>query len=1052
MKKIKQLILFVLVLGPILVSAQRLVKGTVTGEDGELLPGVNIVEKGTDNGASTDFDGNYTLTTEADNAVLEFSFIGYRATDRNVDSDGVINVVLEVDNQQLEEVVIIGYGSVVKKDMTGSVSSIDPNQRDLDNAKSVGDFLTGRAAGVQVNSMGSEPGAALSIKIRGVNSLTSSTEPLYVIDGVIVDSANEDTIDTSGSYASPQNGIAGINPRDIEDIQILKDASATAIYGSRGSNGVVLITTKRGKNGKAKFNFATSTSVGNVANLYDVLETNDYVSFRNDAQESLGYNPAFHVYPDGSFVGYQTFVDDPTTTERLEGISWKDEVFQTSINNDFRLSASGGGDNGNYFVAAGLIKSEGTIPGTSADVADFVINVNQDLSDKLKLGAKISTTYTKNSASQGTESLGSARHNIMKQINSYAPIKDFQENIDDSGVDEADYIDGPMAWIIGYDDLSNDVRLQGAIKLDYKFSDIFTYRVLFGADYRNKERKRWWGNELNKGNQVNGEATLATLNRFRYNIDNTLMFKYKFNKNHKINGTVGVIFDQRKITNTANRASGFADHSLRADGISYGEIYSPVVYIKETETILSFLGRVNYSYKNKYLVSATFRADGSGKFSSENRFSYFPSFALAWNAKNESFLEDVDFVSQLKLRTSWGLTGNQNIPNYRTLTPFNAANPPLSDGSGGAINAFVPTNLANPGLKWETTSQYNAGFDFGIVDNRFTLTTDVYYKEISDLLLDVQVGPSTGFKSYYANQGNLTSKGLEFTVFANVIDKKFSWDVFGNIGFNKNEIKSLGIPVADYGQESYSAFLGAQVSGGRYLHVPVNIYAEGQAPGLFYGYKTDGIINTPEKLASAPTVAGQAPQMGDVYIQDLDGDGSLTGADLAIIGDPNPDFTYGFGTTMSYGNFHLDVMFTGSYGAEIINGNSLPEAYAEPNSKNIRKEAYFDAWSTENPDGTYPRVGYNLADKTGLTDRIVEDASFLRLSNVNFSYNIPMEGVRSIDGINVSVSGQNLLLFTDYSGYDPEITSFPFSKGKVGIDWNGFPNQRRFTLGLNVSF
>lgn len=1055
MKEFKRLFLLSLFLVPSILFAQKTIRGVVKGDNGELLPGVGVVEKGTTNGTTTDFDGVYIIELESNDATLAYSFIGYKITEIKIKGN-TQNVTLEIDHQQLDEIVVIGYGTIAKKDLTGAVTSLNPDQRNLDVAKSIGDFLTGRAAGVQVNSLGSQPGAPISIKIRGVNSLTSSTEPLYVIDGVIVDSSDEDTINPSGTYEAPQNGIAGINPRDIEDIQILKDASATAIYGSRGSNGVILITTKRGKKGKAKFNFATTTSMGNVTNLYTVLETMDYVDFQNDIKDSQGFIPKYYVYPDDSFAVFendeQYMIDNSDSIERLEGVNWADEIFQTSVATDMRLSVSGAGENGNYFIAGGVIKSEGNIPDTSSDVIDFVININQNLTKRLKLGTKISTTYTKNSASQGTEGLGSARFNIMKQINSYAPIRNDVENIDGSDVDPDNYIDGPEAWIVGYDDLSNDIRFQGAFNLDFKISKIFSYKFLFGGDYRNKTRQRWFGNELAKGAQVNGEATLATLNRFRYNIDNTITFKKVFNKNNKINGFVGVVIDQRKTVNTANRATGFANHDLRADGISFGEIYSPVIYDKQDEFILSFLGRINYTLMNRYLFSATVRTDGSSKFATGNKYATFPSFAFAWVAKNEGFLEDVESVSQLKLRLSWGLTGNQNIPNYRTITPYGSSNPPLSDGSGGAITSFIPTNLANPDLRWETTSQYDAGLDVSFLNNRFTLTTDIYYKEIEDLLLNVQVGASTGFTSYYANQGSITSKGLEFTVYANIIDKNFKWDVYGNIGLNKSKIQNLGIPLADFGQETYSAFLGSQISGGRYFHVPANIFIEGMAPGLFYGYETDGIINTQEKLDTAPSIGSLAPLMGDVNMVDQNGDGQITSADLTIIGDPNPDFDFGFGTTLYYNAFTLDIFFNGSQGAEIANGNSLQDGYAAQSPKNIREEAYFDAWSPENPDGAFPRVGYNLSDVTGFTDRIVEDASYLRLSNVAFSYQLPTENIKGLTGVNLTLSGQNLFLITNYSGYDPEISSFSFSKGKVGVDWNSFPNQRRVSLGLNLSF
>ncbi|MFH6771150.1 SusC/RagA family TonB-linked outer membrane protein [Gaetbulibacter aestuarii] len=1058
MKYTKQLLFLLFAMFPLAMLAQHTVSGVVTDETNFPLPGASIVVKGTSKGEVTDFDGKFKITLSETPSTLVVSYLGYVTKEVIITDQKTISIVLKQDNEQLDEVVVIGYGEVDRKDLTGSVTSVLPKKDAVAQSQGVENLLQGRAAGVLVSANGTEPGAPSSIRIRGVNSLTGNTQPLYVIDGVIVDSATEDTLDPlsgGSSYLSPQGGISGINPRDIESIEVLKDASATAIYGSRGANGVILITTKQGKPGNAKINYSSTTKIGNITRNIDVLDPKQYIEYQNEYRANLGYDPSFYIYPNGSAAYYQTseqyMIDNANSIDRIQGIDWSKDTYRSTINLNQRITASGGGDNNRYYYGAGFTDTKGLIPRTYAKSIDFVANLRNDLTDKLKLHTKISANYQKNSASKGTDNLGGTNNNLVRQIISGAPILNFQDNF--FGTDFEESLDGPRAWIKDYDDYSREARILGSIKLDYDISDVFTYRVQFGGDYRNKERKVWYGTGVFRGKNANGEAGISTLKRFRYNVDNTLMFKKRFNNKHRINGTVGVIFDQNQIQRTTNQASDFPNKDLRADGISTGQVYQPLFFDKQQETIISFLGRFNYTLMNRYLFTATFRADGSSKFAEGKRWGKFPALAFAWKMNKEKFLRKVDWLSEAKLRLGWGLTGNQGIPNYRTITPFGPTQTPYSDANGGALTAIIPTNLANPDLTWETTSQYNAGFDLGIDDDRYTATVDVYYKKISDLLLNVEIGPSNGFENYYANQGDLINKGLEISLAGDIIrTDNFTWNLYGNISFNRNKIDRLGIPPAQFGTETYSAFLGRQVSGGNYFKVPANIFIEGQAPALFYGYATDGIISNEAQLSAAPTFRGIAPQLGDVYLVDQNNDGNITDADLTVIGDPNPDFNYGFGSSFEYKNLSLSFFFNGVQGNDIANGNLLREAYADANSNNIRTEAYVNAWRPSNPNGTYPRVGYDLARDTGFTDRLIEDGSFLRLNYVTLGYNIPVDNIPAISNAYISISGQNLLLFTKYSGFDPEVNSFSFDPLRVGLDWSSFPNQKSYSISLNITF
>ncbi|RMB64163.1 TonB-dependent receptor [Dokdonia sinensis] len=1056
MKKIFSTLLLLL---PVIAFAQQTVTGTITDENDTPLLGASVLENGTTNGVVTDFDGNFTINVGRMPAYLTVSYLGYTSIEVKVESTTTpVSIVLEENAEQLAQVVVIGYGEVNRRDVTGAITTIDPKRDNVAVNPNIEGILQGRAAGVQITNNGTEPGAPSSVSIRGINSLTGNTQPLYVIDGVIVDSATEDTFDPlsgGSSYLAPQGGITGINPQDIESIQVLKDASATAIYGSRGANGVIIITTKRGKAGETKYSFSSTVQIGRLTNNIDVLDTAGYVQYQNEVRANQDFDPKFFVYPDGTYAEFQMdeafMLANSETIPRLTPVDWSDDTYRTAITTNNRISIYGGGEKNKFYFAGGHLKNEGIVPRAFAKRTDFTMNLDNTLSRKLELTTKIGASYLENSASKGTDNLGGTNNNLVRQIISGAPFENFDENND--GLDFTEVIDGPQAWIEDYDDLSNELRLLGALTLDYKISEVFKYRARIGTDFRNKERSIWYGTNIFRGRQANGEAGISTLERFRYNIDNTLMFKKKFNKNHKLDGTVGTTWDQSTIKRTANQASDFPNQDLRADGISFGQVQQVPFFDKQQESIVSFLGRLNYTLYNKYLFTATYRADGSSKFARGERFGHFPAVAFAWKLNKEKFLRKSESLSDLKVRVGWGLTGNQSIPNYRTLTPYGPTQTPYSDDENNPLTAIIPTNLANPDLTWETTSQYNAGIDFGFLNDRFTGTIDVYHKEITDLLLNVEIGPSTGFENYFANQGDLTNKGIEFAINADIIDNdNFTWNVFGNLSVNRNEIGNLGIPPATFGNATYSAFLGRQVSGGNFFKTPANIFIEGEAPALFYGFATDGIISSEEELANAPSFRGNPAQLGDVAIIDQNGDGDITDSDLTIIGDPNPDFTYGFGSQASYKGVSLSFFFNGVEGNDIANGNLLREGYADNNGNNIRTEAYENAYRADNPNGTFPRVGYDLADETGFTDRIVEDGSFLRLSNITLGYQLPLGDNSPLDSAYFSVSGQNLWLITDYSGFDPEVNSFSFDPGRVGIDWNSFPNTKRFSFALNLTF
>ena len=1044
------------------IWAQQTITGTVKDDQEIPLPGASVIEKGTSNGVVTNFDGEYEITVSNQDAILIYNFLGYNSVEKPVGDSDVINAELSPNTESLDEVVLVGYGQQEREAVTGAITSLKPNQQQLEQANSVENYLQGRASGVYVSSNGFEPGAPSSIKIRGTSSLTGNSQPLYVIDGIIVNSATEDVSDplTGGnSYLSPQAGITGLNPQDIESVEVLKDASATAIYGSRGANGVIIITTKQGETGNAKFNFSIQSRFGRITNDIDVLDSGDYIDYQNEYRNNQGFSPNFYIYPDGTIAQYQNsdenMIANSAIIPRLVPVDWSEYVYRNSLSTTYRLSVSGGSETTKYYLSGGYAENEGIVPRTYARVGDINLNLVQDLNEKTKLRTKISASLSENSASKGTDNLGGTNNNLIRNIYSGAPFFGIDSNTPDevANADLEEVFEGPLAWLQDYDDVATEFRTLANVKLDWRFAKNFKYSINLGGDYRYKDRAIYYGLNLRRGVEVGGEAGFSELKRFRFNIDNLIEYSNNFDKGHKLDVMAGFIVDNNSVERNSISGTGFPLQDLRADGISSASIFNRYFLGKQDELILSAISRITYNYKWKYILTLNYRADGSSNFSEGNRWGHFPAVGLAWRAEKEKFLENIEDLSEAKLRIGWGLTGNQNINPYSFFARYVIPQTVYANGDE-AVTSSVPANLVNPDLTWEKTSQYNIGLDLGFDDDRYTFTADAYYKNIYDLLLYYPLpGSAGGFPDFPANRGELINKGIEFALSGDVIQQDdFTWNIYGNISFNRNEVGSLGLPVSNFGTETGSGFLGNNISGGNYFKSAANIFLEGQPAGVFFGYETNGIINNEDELTNAPEFQGVAPELGDVYMVDQNGDGVVNDADRTIIGNPNPDFNFGLGSTLNYKNWSMNILFNGVMGNDIANANLQRTDYAEPNSNNIRTDAYFDAWRPDNTDGAYPRVGYDLVTDIDFTDRLLEDASFVRLNNISLSYRVPLDENSFLNSVNLSVSGQNLALWTDYTGFDPEVDSYSFDPLRTGIDRNSFPNQRRFTLGVNVGF
>lgn len=1050
----KIIVLYLLFLLPLMAVAQsNNIEGIILDENNESFPGVIVLIKGTNISVSTDADGLFLIKAPKKSEILTISFLGYISQELRIGGNRKFRIKLLPDTELLEEVVVVGYGTQRKSDLTGAVTSLEVSEVDKSQYSTVDAMLQGRAAGVQVTQNVGSPGSGVSVRIRGASSLRGNNEPLYVVDGVIISSAGEDGADAGGanSRLQPQNGLNGINPRDIESMEILKDASATAIYGSRGANGVVLITTKKGKAGeKSSIQVFVNSSIANITKTYDVLDGIGYAEYKNEVA-TLNSQPVPYSIQDGEVYPVSTDNDgNPVISlNAADQHDWQDELFKDGFSSSVGASFSGGGEKGNYYISTVYNDQNGIVDNTRLQSGSFSINLNQDLSPKLNISAKLSAFYSDGDFANTGDKAGGNR-SFINSLTLYSPLVVNPADNDDMDLE----VTGPTTFIDDFEDVAKEKRYIGSISLTYK--DLLgvnglKYNLQVGGNIRSKERKRFFGLTTYVGKFSNGSLSISNLESTSYQVNNLFSYNKTFNKKHRVNGVIGFTYDVKDVESSVYRVENFSTTEFGVDAPQYGQFVALPLTVSPSKTqLLSYLSRVNYTFNNKYIFTGSVRADGSSKFSEENRFSYFPSFSLAWRADKEQIIDDIDFINTLKLRAGWGATGNQGISAYNTFANYG---PTLYGNiNEGTDIGFTPFNVSNPNLIWETTKQLNLGLDFGFWKNRLNGSIDVYNKQTNDLLLNQPLPPSAGFSSLLINRGSINNKGLEFTLEGVVLDKKdFYIKVGGNIAFNRNKVENLGLAPSDIyinGElEARSYYLGQNISSGLYFKAPANIFIEGEQIGLFYGFETDGIYQTEDAI----TIADAQP--GDIRIIDQNGDDKIDGTDRTLIGDPNPEFVYGGNINIIYKDLSLSAQFSGVHGNKIVNGNLLQIGTPEGLYNNILTEVYQNAWREDVQSNAYPRIGYDKENSaTAITDRIIEDGSFFRMSNITLMYNVPVKNDKMFKEISVFISGQNLLTLTKYSGYDPEVTGFSWTGNIVGVDFGGFPNAKQITLGLNLNF
>ena len=1032
------------------------ITGQVVDALNESMPGVNVQVKGTTNGTITNIDGKFSISVPNSKSVLVFTFIGYSKQEIVVGNQTKINVQLKEDAQNLDEVVVVGYGTAKKSDLTGATASLRPDANDASKAVSIDGLLQGKIAGLNVTASMSTPGAASSVTIRGANSLRGDNQPLYVIDNVPQASTGEfaESAVGGGDFQIAQDPLSAINPNDIEDITVLKDASATAIYGSRGANGVILITTKKGKAGKAKVNVTANFTIANARNLHDMLNLEEYADYTNSKLDQ----PRYYLQPNGEmryvFSGNESaYQADPNNPELYKVITyrnWQKEAYTSAFSQVYSASVSGGTAGMKYYISGNFKDINGIVENTGIKQGDLRANLTAELSKKVTLNLILSGSLKQNDMMTGGNTTGGVAGSLARTVLDTAPyiVPD-----DDPGALESKM--NVFSWVNDYDDITNEKTFRASADLTWNIGAGFSYNARVGGDIFMQSRGRWFGLQLFKGENDNGSLGLTNLEKNHYTVENIVNYNTKIKDIVDIAATVGITYDDYGYLNKVTSARNFENHSFRTKGLHMAGTINEEQPIQKDYQLLSYLGRLNLAFiEGRYLLTATFRADGTSKFVKSNRWAYFPSVALAWRMEQENFVkENASWIDQLKLRLGYGQTGNQSIDPYNSFYNYKKTID-YADASGNKELGLAVSNLQNPELKWETTTSYNIGLDFGIFNSRLSGTLDWYYKRTNDLLIDRAVSYTTGFANVLMNQGALSNKGVEISLDADIIrTKDFTWNVSGNIGFNSSKIEKLGLPLSYYGNNQYSAYLGNSI--GDHFGV-ANIFIEGKAPGLFWGYKTDGIIqegdDVPQKSDNKNTVAGSTDP-GNIKFVDSNGDGMITEDDKVILGDPNPDFTYGFQTRLAYKDISLSVSFNGVYGNDLLNSNLRYEAMPSKNSSNIRKDAFANAWRADNPTNRYPSVN-STNPSTAVLDRYIEDGSFLRCSDITLGYTIPKSLVGKIgfQAINVFASVKNAFVITDYSGYDPEVNTFAFDGLRRGIDMNSFPQSRSYIFGLSVTF
>ena len=981
--------------------AEQTISGQVTdGETGESLPGVNILAKGTAGGTVTDIDGNYRLTVNDEVTTLVFSSIGYVAEEELINGRTTIDLVLMPDIKSLQEVVVVGYGTQKKSDLTGSVASVSAEELTAYPAVGAVQALQGRSPGVNVQSTNGEPGGDFKIRIRGATSINASSAPLFVVDGLV------------GGVVPP--------PEDIASVEVLKDASATAIYGSRGANGVVMVTTKSGKSGKTQVNLNAAYSMQQEIGRLDLLTARPFAEYINEARGTDFYD-----------------------LNNLEAdTDWQDLIYRPGNTQNYQLSFSGGKEDLNYYVSGVYYDQLGVIETSDYDRMSLTTNLSFDVTDRINLSLNSLMSRTKQDGVFSQRTSAAADPGVTTAAYRFEPVLgvfDADGNYNDSRIYAAPS-DNPLAVLRGRTIESIGENFQSNLRAAINITDALTLNSTVGFIFRNARNGQYNNRISNRGEDNGGLGSLSNNRRFNVLNENYLNYEQTFAEKHRLTLTGGYSFQKFHNESFGASNAGFISDALGFWNLSAGTVLRPPNSGVNESEIASFYGRVNYNFDERYLITGTARYDGASQFSKGNKWSFFPSGAFAWNLSNEGFFPENKVLTTTKLRASYGLTGNQAIGPYESLARLS---PSFFVLDGSIANSVRPTAIANKELTWETTAQFNAGIDLEFFAGRINLSADYYNKRTSDLLFRVPIPAFSGYGSRLENIGEVENKGVEFLLTTKNLVGVLQWSTNFNLTANRTEVLSL-----PGGTDIIYAGAPSNIVNGPLTHA---ILREGEPVGSFYGYVYEGVYQEGDDFVPG---GGFETVPGGEKFADLKDDNQLDADDRKIIGNPNPKFIWGLNNDFSYRNFSLNVFFQASVGGDILNLTKL-----ELDRLNGITNATTDAlrrWTPENTNTDVPKATDNRTSR--VSTRFVEDGSYVRLKNITLGYDFAsglLERLR-IRQARLYVSAQNVLTFTHYSGIDPEVAfnSEGTSSGNtnLGLDYGSYPNTSSYTFGINLGF
>lgn len=1004
-------------------SQQVEITGTVKGSDtNDLLFGVSVLEVGTTNGVSTDFDGKFTIKVKDTNAKLLFKYLGYQDITIDVGTKKEIDVVLRPAVTNLDEIVVIGYGTAKKKDLVGATTTIKGSEIEKGKPVSIQNGLAGRVAGVQISQTDNSPGAGMRVLIRGGSTLTGGNQPLYVIDNFpIIPNDDNPAI----------NPLADLNPNDIESIEVLKDASATAIFGADGANGVILITTKLGKAGKPQINLEYNSGVSIMDNAPDVLSGEDYLNFQ------IARGPELSFLNSGNRQNVQQWIDIQNSGR--QGSVWIDRITRPAQMQQIDLSFSGGADGLKYRISTGYLKQEGVIKNSEFTRTNLSANIEQKIRKNITIGTSL--TYSL----KDTEGLNTVwdQNSLLKTVFQLNPFMEDNFDISTVPADDPTFIfnaENVLNYIDKVQNFSGTERFIGNMFLDYKISKSLRFYTSYGFNRLSQTDEQFYPSSVRRGQNFNGYARFRQQNSENTNFQARLNY-FKNIKKHSFNGTL--VFEARTYDNELKTfgATNFAEQTLGLFNLSSAANADFPTNNVEPSTSVSYLARLVYSYAGKYLATASIRADANSRFGANNKWGYFPSVALGWVASEEKFIKDLNTFDVLKFRTSIGQTGNSQIPNFQSLATLATQRYIFGDA---IVIGQVPGRVANPDLRWETTTQVDFGIDLAFLNNRISVTADYYYKETKDLLLEVQLPLTSGFDTAIKNIGSISNKGFELAINTINFNKEdFTWSTSFTFSTNRSKVLNLG----DRNEMYFSRVFNFNFRDEIMLRV-------GQPVGTFVGYIEDGVLNSENEIANSPnnTLLENIP--GQVKFADINGDGVIDFNDKVIIGRTQPDFIGGMNNEFTYKNFDFSFFLRWSVGNDVINANPLFLDRVGNGSWNTLQSFVPNAFSPLNPNGT---VHGQVPDTYSnfMRSGIVEDGSFLKCDYITLGYTLPQKTVNKLNMQKFRLFARinNPFMITRYSWFDPEVSTGFGTVARVGpgVDFATYPRAISFTLGASIN-